>query len=268
MLSREPMPALRPFIRTLWASVAAPHGVAVRTVREHVLPTGMMHLVVRLSPEPIAVFDDATRRELGHAVIGGARSTYYVKDVSAPSAAVGAQLRPGAAALLFGVPADALAEAHTPLADHWGREATTLRDRLGSEASLAARLDAFEAYLAHRLPRVGGIHPAVAVALERAGDEAVAVAVERSGYSHRAFVAMFRRTVGLAPKAFARIVRFQRVTRDLTCSERSLARVALDAGYADQAHFSREFAAIAGISPARYRALRVRARNHVPIVGG
>jgi len=66
-----------------------------------------MHLVFRL-----CLFDDVsycTRREIGYAIVGGARSTYYVRDISEPASSVGAQLLPGASELLFGVPADELA---------------------------------------------------------------------------------------------------------------------------------------------------------------
>jgi AraC-like DNA-binding protein len=263
-LSREPVPALRPFVKRLWAS----DGRESRSpgAREHILPTGLMHVAVRLSPEPIALWDGSERRELGHAVIGGARSGYCVKDVSAPSVAVGAQLNPGAASLLFGSPADELAERHTPLDDVWGAEAGVLRDRLGEEASLARRLDILEAVLLARLPRVRGVHPAVAEALSTIADRPIAYLVERSGYSHRAFIDLFRRSVGLPPKVFARVARFQRVADRLAHRRpASLADAALEAGYSDQAHLSREFAALAGVSPAAYRALGLREPNHVPV---
>jgi len=263
-LSREPRPGLRPFVKRIWAS----DGSESRApgAREHILPTGLMHLVIRLSPEPIALWEGDKRRELGHAIIGGARSTYYVKDVSTPSMAVGAQLNPGAASVLFGASADELAERHTTLDQVWAAEATRLRDRLGAEPSLDRRLELFEAFLLARLPRVRGVHPAVAEALANIADRPVAFVVERSGYSHRAFIDLFRRAVGLAPKVYARVARFQRVA-DCLATERqvSIADAALAAGYADQAHLSREFAALAGVSPASYRALHLAEPNHVPL---
>ena len=78
--------ALRPFVTSLWASEGTAEPVP--GAREHILPTGRMHLVVRLSPEPIAIWEAGARVVLGHAVVGGARSVFYVKDVSAPSEAV------------------------------------------------------------------------------------------------------------------------------------------------------------------------------------
>lgn len=260
-MQRAPTALLRPFVRTLWATEGDEAGGDASI--EHVLPTGTMHVVIRLSDVPVVVFEGDVPRVIGPAVIGGARSTYYAKRVT-PSASVGAQLLPGAASLLFGVPASELAERHTPLGDVLAG-ATSLRDRLGEARSLAARLDAFEAYLLERLPSLRPPHPAVAEALARIGRESVADAVRRSGYSHRGFVALFRGAVGLTPKVFARVMRFQRAVDHVRSPGVSLAAAAHDAGYADQAHFSREFGAMAGISPARYRDLRVASPNHVPI---
>jgi AraC-like DNA-binding protein len=262
-LSRSPCAALRPFVSRLWALEAndGPTGA-----RERVLPTGCMHVVVRLADEPLTVFgsDDGPARVIGGSVIGGARSAHYVRAVPRAVRSIGAQLLPGGGALL-GLPAGELAETHTRLDDVWGRDAARLRERLADAATLEKQLDAMESWLLARLPRVRGVHPVVADAVGRFHASArVGDAVERSGYSHRAFLTLFREAVGLAPKTFCRVLRVQRAIHALGegCS---LAGAAADAGYADQAHFARDFAAIAGVAPSRYLALSPQASNHVPI---
>lgn len=263
MISRLPQPALRPFVARLWAS-----GAGAGASPEHVLPTGRMHLVVRLDGPPIAIGDARGVATLGHAVIGGARATYYRKPGGATGAAVGAQLHPGAAALLFGASAGALAERHTPLADVWGRAAHELHARLAACATPTARLDELERVLAARLPRARGLHPAIAHALARLDAPAlpaIATLVAESGLSHRAFTTRFRDEVGLAPKAFARVLRGRRATRALLADRRGLAELALACGYADQAHLTRELVALAGVTPARYRALAPAHPSHVAI---
>jgi AraC-like DNA-binding protein len=89
----------------------------------------------------------------------------------------------------------------------------------------------------------------------------VAAALE---VSHRHFIARFAEAVGLTPKRFARLVRFGRVLRRLEKRpETDLAEIAFDAGYADQAHFNRDFRTFSGISPGEYRK-RGGAGRHVP----
>jgi AraC-like DNA-binding protein len=82
--------------------------------------------------------------------------------------------------------------------------------------------------------------------------------------SHRHFIARFSAAIGIAPKRYARLARFGRVLRRLERRpETDWAVLALEAGYADQAHFNRDFRGFAGISPGRYRALGGAGR-HVP----
>jgi AraC-like DNA-binding protein len=237
--------------------------------RESVLPTGAAHVVFRVSDHPLRVFDgegDAAGRVVGLAVVGGPRAAPYVRDVSAPTRSVGAQLQPGAVLPLLGVPADALAGQHVALDQIWGRDVDTLRGRIAEAEGSEAQLDVFEAVLAARLPRVRGVHPAVAMALERfhAGVDVGAV-VHESGFSHRRFIAVFRKAVGLTPKLYCRVLRFQRALLRAADPAATWTDVALDAGYSDQPHLGRDFRELAGISPARYRALAPAHDHHVPV---
>jgi AraC-like DNA-binding protein len=260
MLRRAPRPELAPFVRRVWAA----DGDAPCGDRELVLPTGTMHVVIRLD-EPLRVFDGLTGaapRNLGHAIIGGARAAPYVRDVSRPVRSVGAQLRPGVAELLLGVPAIELAERHTRLDDLWGGAAAELRERLALALDAGQRLALFEAALLARLPRVRALHPAIAHALAQfARADDVAGVVAEVGYSHRRFIALFHHAVGLTPKRYCRVQRLQRAIPEL--ARRSLAEVAAGAGYSDQAHLTREFRALAGVSPGAYRALSPESPHHL-----
>jgi AraC-like DNA-binding protein len=270
MSSRSPGPALRPFVKTLWASDGAGEPRADGADRERVLPTGSMHLVFRLSDHPLRLFqgaNDRTGHAVAHDVVGGARATFYVRDISRPVRSVGAQLHPGAAALLLGVPADELAGRHTPLGDIWGRAAAEARERLLEAGSPAQQLDVLESLLAARLPRIRGVHPVVAHALGRfATTSDVRMVVNESGYSHRQFIALFRRAVGLTPKRYCRVLRFQDVLARIAAGPAdSWADVVLAAGYSDQPHFNREFRELTGMSPGQYRQIAPASAHHVPI---
>ena len=263
---RIPAPALRPFVKRLWASAE------MVGAREHVLPTGRMHLVFRLSDHPLRIFagpDDEAGRTFDLAVVGGARATFYVRDVSQPLASIGAELNPGAAEVLLGAPAGELSEAHTALRDLWGRAAVEMRERLIEAGDPERQLDLFETILARRLPAVRGLHPAIAHALGRfALDADVGTVVAETGYSHRRFIGLFHRAVGLTPKLYTRLLRFQRTIRRMTADpESSWVDVALESGYSDQPHFNREFREFAGVSPGTYRRVSPAGSHHVPVRG-
>ncbi len=265
-ISRVPCGPLRPFVRLVWA-VEESDAPARAQRHEHVLPTGAMHIVIRLGQDPLRLYagpQDRTGTLAGDAMVGGARDTFYGRLVSGPQCSVGAQLRPGGGEALLGVPAAELAGRHTPLDDIWGAAVAAMRERL-PELPLAERLDAFEAWLLARLPRVRAMHPAVAQLLSEftvRGD--VGRAIAGTGYSHRAMITLFRRSVGLAPKEYVRVLRFTRALARMRAGH-ALADVALAAGYSDQAHFSREFRAFAGATPSHYLRIAPPDAHHLPV---
>ena len=142
-----------------------------------------------------------------------------------------------------------------------------MRAELAEAPSIEARLDLFERLLAERLPVVRGLHPAVAQALQQFRTvTSVGDVVRSSGYSHRRFIALFSRSVGLTPKAYCRVLRFQDVLRRARRRmSASLIDIAADAGYSDQSHFTREFREFAGVTPADYRGRAPAFPHHVPV---
>jgi len=229
-----------------------------------------MHLVFRLSGDPLRLFNAASDRQgriISDAVVGGARASYYIREVSKPLCSVGAQLRPGAAEALFGVAADELADRHTPVEDLWGSRTASIRDQLSSTTVLAERLDVLERILTTRVPKLRALHPAVARALTRLRTTtSVHELVEGSGYSHRTFIELFSRSVGLAPKSYCRVLRFQRALRRAAAPGHDpWIDVAIDAGYSDQSHFNREFREFAGVTPTVYRGVAPAFSHHLPV---
>jgi len=280
-LTRLAPPHLRPFVRLMWAS--SPEGTPDEQpgAREHVLPTGGMHLVFRLSGPSLRLFrDDADAQgfTVGYAMVGGTRSAFFVRDVSVTTRSVGVMLQPGAARALFGAPEDALAERHTPLEALWGTDANFALEQLHGTDSLQRQLAIVVALLEARLASssMHRLHPAVAQALARmsgasVNDDdgqagAIGQLVKQSGYSHRRFIALFRGMTGLAPKQYARMLRFDHVLGQFAIQpDRPWVELALEAGYSDQAHFNRDFQAIAGMSPQAYRRAAPVSSRHVRI---
>lgn len=267
MLTIAPHVSLRPFIGQLWVSSSAPQPAGAR---EHVLPTGQMHLVFRLSGPPLRIFRDAADlagSTIKGPVVGGARTSFYVKEVGAPVLSVGVQLLPGAAQALFGVSAAELAGRHTPASELLGAHADSILQQLAEECDPVRQLVRLESVLAARLPRVHGLHPGVAEILGNFPQTSrVEDMVRQSCYSHRGFIALFRQATGLSPKRYARLMRFQQLMAALRgAPAESLSALAFDAGYSDQAHMNREFREFAGITPLQYKLLAPEAAHHVPV---
>lgn len=260
-----PLPALQPYVESVWAS----DGAAVATGREHALPSGQMHLAVRLDGSAVRLFDgedDAIGHAVGDAVVAGARAGYYIKETPASTQTIGVQLRPGAAEALFGVSAAALSGRHVALDTLWGNDAGRLRARLAGARDTDRRLAVLQSALLSRLRPLRGLHPDVAQALAQLDTRGVAALVDASGTSHRRFIALFRDATGLSPKRYARVLRFRRLLDAFGADPtRPWIDLALAAGYSDQSHCIREFREFAGVTPQAWRKVAAGHGLHVPV---
>jgi AraC-like DNA-binding protein len=139
------------------------------------------------------------------------------------------------------------------IADVLGADGLNLRDRLGDHADWECRLDIVEEFLLARNRHRPSAELVFAYKrlVRSAGTERVAELAESIGCSRKHLTARFRAQLGVGPKTIARVMRFQRACR-LARAGDSWAAVAADSGYADQAHLTREFAALAGESPSAW----------------
>lgn len=187
------------------------------------------------------------------------------------SRAIQIDLSPLAARSLLGVPGGELGGLTVELDDVLGSEAGRLAEALHAAPDARSRADLLDAALLRRL-RGGGpfdeVAPDVARAwslLEQSGGRLrIGELASELRCSRRHLARRFATEYGLAPKAVARVLRFERA-QALLASAMPLSDVAISAGYADQAHFSREVKALSGRSPTALAAERV-ARASVPDV--
>jgi AraC-like DNA-binding protein len=251
------------------------HGWSATHQRERALPDGSAGLIVNMAEDETRLYDAGdteTVHRYGGAVVCGPHSKFFVIDGEEQTSVVGVQFKPGGAYAFLGPPADELADRHVSLEDLWGRAASDFRERVLEAPTPDAKLDVLEIELLARLAERRAPHPAVGYALgqfRRAPHASrIARVTGEIGLSPRRFIEIFRRQVGLTPKLFCRVRRFQRVLRRIYRRQGlEWADVALDCGYFDQAHFIHDFRAFSGVNPTAYLAAGGRHPNHVPIEG-
>jgi transcriptional regulator GlxA family with amidase domain len=167
---------------------------------------------------------------------------------------VTARLRLGVPDAVLGVPVCAIAGRIVVLEDLWGEDATRrLRSRLAEAGDPVGAARILESALAERVARADGPigHAQLALAAAaRLPSAHVHVVADELGVSERHLRRVFRDSVGMSPKAFAKLARFQRaLSAAREGTHASWASVATLAGYYDQAHLIAEFRAIAGVTP-------------------
>src|SRR5262245_21668746 len=245
--------------------------------RERILPSGSIELVINLSDDEIRIYapsDLSCPRRYSGMVVAGPYRDFFLIDPLQHASIIGVHFRPGRAVPVLGVPASELADAHVDLEALWGPTAAELRERLCAAATPAKRFAVLEEVLLRGLRQRPPRHGAIPVALDAFEQADAAVKVRdlarRVGLSQRRFIQLFTAEVGLTPKLYGRVRRFQRV-RELVreATEPDWAAVAVACGYFDQSHLIRDFGEFSGLSPVAYlnqRSTHVLL-NHVPWVG-
>ncbi|SBT39554.1 helix-turn-helix domain-containing protein [Micromonospora auratinigra] len=254
----------------LWESVAG-GGAPVR-----VLPDGCLDLLWSSRAGLLVAGPDRT----AHLSVSGPGERW-----------VGLRLPPGVGPAVLGVPADELRDRRVALDDLWGRAAAALGERieaaaesgqpgelpgagpLGTGPGAAGPSDpgrlpvggapvacpwppptvgaVLAAVAVTRLRSAGGPDPVGArVAARLAAGATVAATAAEVGLGARALHRRSRLLFGYGPKTLARILRLRRAL-DLARAGARWAEVAALAGYADQAHLTRDVRELAGVPPTR-----------------
>ncbi|MFI2415344.1 helix-turn-helix domain-containing protein [Streptomyces sp. NPDC018947] len=184
----------------------------------------------------------------GRLLVAGPDTRAYLTDGS-PGRWAGVRFSPGTAPALLGVPAHELRDRRVDLSDLWpAAEARRLTARVNAAPDPVSGLE--EAALT-RAAEAGPPDPLLSriVAALDAGRPVAATADELgigSRRLHRRSLAAF----GYGPKTLARVLRLRRALA-LARGGTSLAETAARAGYADQAHMTRDVRELTGMSPAR-----------------
>jgi len=234
-----PPPSLRGMVACLWASVAPED----RDRDALVLPDGCSDLMW----------------EQGRGAFIAGPDTGPVRAASPPGTVMaGVRFRPSAGGPALGLPLSELRDLRADLADVLPDAATVLSPGL-APAIAAERILA----VAGRLVADGTPDLAVAHAARLLRDpvtriEQVATDVD---LSERQLRRRFHDAVGYGPKTLQRVYRFQRFIRAVDGSRGTcdLSMAAVEAGYADQAHLTRDCLALSGLTPAVLVRVRVPA---------
>ena len=240
---RPPGEALAPYVECYWALTAE----QAPLWKSRILPDGSNDIILDLSAEPRSFVVGVMRRA-------------DVIPLAGHVDLLGVRFRPGGALPFLRLPLHELADRHVALDALWGSRAASLIDAVAT-APLGERVGVLERLLlANRAPAATDddlIHRAVTLMRRTRGGIGVRAAAQALGVGERRLERVFDVAIGLSPKRFARVVRFLGAVREI--GRRSLrpgAALALDAGYADQPHFVREFKRLAGVTPAQFAAER------------
>jgi AraC-like DNA-binding protein len=238
---------------------------------ERVLPQGSFELVIDLREIPRKLFtnsDQTDWRAYRRAWLSGPHSRFIVIDVLPASSMIGVHFRPGGASAFIPFPADELADRVEELDRIWGGTALELREQLLAAKNPAAKFLLLERFLLDQLQddQCAAVDFAIGELIAQPATASISELASHTGLSHKHFISCFRQRVGLTPKRFCRIRRFQQALREIeTRGALDWSGVAAETGYYDQTHFINDFRTFSGLNPSRYLMDRGEYLNFVPL---
>ena len=246
-----PPPALTNLVATLWEMRVPPHG----ETRVRIMPNACVDIVL---------YCGETSRGEGSAsivappyrsyVVGSTLRSFMMRS-SGWNHVIGVSILPAGVEPLLGIPARVIGQAIALLEDVIGNRARELEDRVlsGPPDRMLGRL--CEELVRMRKSREANavITRAVSAVRGAGGVTRIDDVASAANLTARHLERNFLEHVGFSPKLFARLVRFDRVVRDIAVrGNQSWSQFALAHGYSDQAHLINEFKEFAGVTPTQF----------------
>jgi AraC-like DNA-binding protein len=238
---RPPVRALAGLVSSVWIQQVAPDA---QPYTHRNIPNGGVELLCRVGAVPRAV---------------GPLTGPLVEVLEPGTTVVGVRFHPGAAPSVLGLPASALVDLTLDVDELWGPPGVALGELVDAAPSPEAALAVVQGKLVDRLADAAVPDPLVSEAVRqlRWRTEDVGSLTSSLYISERQLRRRCQAAVGLAPKPLHRMLRFQgflalaqhAIAQGKAPTDDGLALLAAEAGYADQAHLSRECVRLTGVTP-------------------
>lgn len=237
----RPCDALHPYVRYFYV-LTAPAGVSALT-----FPTGCPQIIFhRQAPLYIPELDC---RQSPLTVSGQVNFPAHVRSVGTTEMIV-VVFRPHTIGTFIGTPPSAFYNHEISGYDIDG-DLDSLAARIFDSADTARAVSLLERWLSARIrPSANDRRLGAAMSVLLASPQTTVYSLAATAcLSRKQFERVFREHVGMNPKEYARIARFQRALRMMQLGSRDYPGIAYACGYADQSHFIRDFRQFSGLTP-------------------
>ncbi len=248
-------------------------GVQIHHTVDRFLPNGDTEILIDFHDRPQYIYDNESLKEIQacqHVWASGVRTEPITIPSGNNSAMMVIMFRKGGAAPFFPFPMNEIADCVFDADLVWGKGFGELRECLLSIGDIKRRFAIVEEFLLSMFRSRMESNPCVDFAVNEMASRPDALSIARMnqkiGYSQKHFTEMFKRQVGVTPKAYLKIMRFQKaVKRIAECSEIDWTAIAADCGFYDQSHFINDFKHFSGFTPEHYVSIHTQYQNYVPV---
>lgn len=240
---------------------------------ERFLPDGNVEIIIDINDAPQFIYDNRTLCEIQtcHRVwASGVRTEPITIPSGKESAMFIISFKKGMAYPFFPFPMNEISDAVVDAELIWGNDLAVLRERILENKDSTEKFCITEDFLLENFLSKLILQPCVEYALNRIITEPNQISLrriaEKIGYSQKHFIKLFKNQVGIAPKSYLKIMRFQKAVGEI---EKSFgidwATLSQNCGFYDQPHFINDFKAFSGFTPEDYARRKGEFLNYVPV---
>lgn len=262
------------FLKKSIASIVYYEGLVQGHTIERLLPDGTLNLLIELADQPQYTYEDndpLKKRKYVKSWFSGMQTGYISISSSNRSAMMVVQFKPNGAYPILKIPVTELTNKVLDADLLFGNEIEFLREQILAQVTPESRIQAMEHWLIARYSDIDEIPEAVVqYAVEETMFNPTDINMEfianETGYSQQHFINLFKKYVGISPKQYQRIVRFNQVLQEIESKKKvEWGQLSQELGYYDQAHFIRDFKHFSGFSPKKYLVEKGEYLNYVPV---
>ncbi|MCD7972689.1 MAG: helix-turn-helix transcriptional regulator [Candidatus Azobacteroides sp.] len=250
-----PSGELAPYVKKYWGmeNYDFKESYSYRTV-----PSGLPELIFYFGNKPVSLDKDIPIED--NMLLCGHKSSFLDLEFSAGFSVFSVLFRPEGLKAFFDLPATEFYNKNIPLRFLLKNDANQLEDQLAASHSFHEKVLLIESFLYKLLHKkenkkdnLKRIHHSIELLTRTGGNSSVNALASSSCLSRKQYERIFSSTVGISPKQFARVARFQHaLARKALQKSESLTALAYDCGYYDQSHMIHEFKALTGYTPSEY----------------
>lgn len=250
----EPSAELSKQVKTYWSLDA---GADETNGRERIFPDGCIEIIFNHG-DRFRKFDSETDSHIQPlAFIHGQLKTYFELEPTGNVGIFSARLHPAGLQPFINFDVDSFTGATLTITDVWGEDGTKLEAKMLQCKNYQERIALLEKFLLEKRDNLkidnAPVEYCVDAIIESTGAISVDAVSENLGMSKRQLERRFTAAVGINPKLFARITRFQNVLQLIENKEfKNFTTTAYDGGFYDQAHFIKDFKDFTGLNPKQY----------------
>lgn len=226
---------------------------------EPIVPDGCIEIVFDLADRFRQFNADGSTEIQPEVLIAGQLRSSVLVGPTGNVSLFGIRFKPTGAVMFFRGQVPELSDRITPLDLVWGSSVNVVTERLAGAGTFLEKIaiinEDLSARLADKVDMTPSVEQAVGLILTGNGLTPIPAIARSAGISDRGLVRKFRQLIGLSPKSYSRIVRFQRVLRSFENDPLiEVSDAALKYGYYDQSHLINDFRQYAGLTPTEFRA--------------